>query len=604
MTAMLRITLLVSAVLMIHAASVAAQTAEPIRYTLSFPAPHTHYVEVRAVVPTEGQPAVDLMMAVWTPGSYLVREYARHVERVTASDPGGAALEVTKTHKNRWRVSTDGAAEVTVAYRVYGREMSVRTNWIEADFAMLNGAPTFLTLVDDGPRPHEVTIEPADDWRQSITSLPDNGGAHHYVAADFDTLVDSPFLVGNPEVYEFDVAGVPHYLVNQGEAGVFDGPRAARDLEIMAREHARLWGTVPFEKYVFFNMLVEAAGGLEHKNSTILMGSRFLTRTRNAYRNWLELASHEYFHTWNVKRLRPEALGPFDYEAENYTRSLWVVEGITDYYANLVLVRAGLTSPAEYITALAGQIESLQGTPGRLVQSVEEASFDAWIKYYRQDENSINTQVSYYTKGHVLGFLLDGAVRAATGHERSLDDVMRLAYERYSGERGYTPEQFRQVTEEVAGTSLEEFWQTNVENPGEVAYDEALGTFGLRFGSDRGVDGQPWLGINTRNDGGRLVVSRVFRDGPAWHGGLNVDDEILDIDAIRVTSDGLDARLRQHEPGDQVSVLVARRGELRRQDVTLGDRPPRAWRLELDDAADSEQQAHRMNWLGLALSNP
>ena len=586
---------------MIHAASAAAQAADPIRYTLSFPEPHTHYVEVRAEVPTGGAPAVDLMMAVWTPGSYLVREYARQVERVTAAAPGGGALDVVKTDKNTWRIATGGAAAVEVAYRVYSREMSVRTNWVEADFAMINGAPTFLTLADGVVRPHEVTIEPAAGWQRSITGLPEApGGAHRYVAADFDTLVDSPIVVGNPAVYEFEVEGVPHVLANVGEGGVFDGARAARDLEAMAREQARFWGDMPFEKYVFFNMLVEAGGGLEHRNSTILMGSRWLTRTRNAYRGWLELASHEYFHTWNVKRLRPEALGPFDYESENHTRSLWIVEGVTDYYANLMLVRAGLTNPAEYVGALSSQIAALQTTPGRLVQSVEEASFDAWIKYYRQDENSVNTQISYYTKGHVLGYLLDAAVREASSHARSLDDVMRAAYARYAGARGYTPEEFQAVAEEVAGTSLEAFWRSQVEAPGEVDYAEALAAFGLRFAPVRGAAGQPFLGINTRTDDGRLVVSRVTRGTPGHEAGLNVDDEILAFDAFRVTAAGLPARLQQYAAGDQVSVLVARRGELRRLDLTLGSEPPREWTLELDPDASSDQQTRRAAWLGQA----
>jgi predicted metalloprotease with PDZ domain len=571
------------------------------RYTLSFPEPHTHYVEVRAEVPTGGAPSVDLMMATWTPGSYLVREYARNIDRVTATGAGGAALEVAKTEKDTWRIATGGAPVVEVAYRVYAREMSVRTNWVEADFAMINGAPTFLTLDDGVARPHEVTIEPAAGWQRSVTGLPEApGGPHRYVAADFDVLVDSPIVVGNPAIYEFEVAGVPHVLANVGEAGVFDGARAARDLEVMVREQVRFWGEAPYDKYVFFNMLVEAGGGLEHSNSTILMGSRWTTRTRNAYRGWLELASHEYFHTWNVKRLRPEALGPFDYGTENHTRSLWIVEGLTDYYANLMLVRAGLTNPAEYVGALAGQIESLQSTPGRLVQSVEEASFDAWIKYYRQDENSVNTQISYYTKGHVLGFLLDAAVRAASGHARGLDDVMRAAYARYSGERGYTPEQFQAVAEEVAGASLEDFWRTHVEAPGEVDYAAALEAFGLRFAPARGINGQAFLGVNTRTDDGRLVVSRITRGTPAHEAGLNVDDEILAFDDFRVTPAGLNARLQQYAAGDRVSVLVARRGELRRLDLTFGNEPPREWTLELDPDASSEQASRRAAWLGQA----
>jgi predicted metalloprotease with PDZ domain len=380
---------------------------EPIRYTLSFPAPHTHYVDVAASVPTSGQPHVELMMAVWTPGSYLVREYERHVEDVTAQTPDGRDLAVEKTAKNRWRIATGGLPAIVVEYRVYGREMSVRTNWIESRFAFLNGAATFLTLADKTPRPHEITIVPAEGWTTSLTGLSVADEPHRYCAPDYDTLVDSPMLVGTPAVYDFVVNGVTHSLVNEGESGVFDGERAAGDVEAIVREHLRMWGTMPYDRYVFLNLITEAGGGLEHRNSAVLMTSRWATRTRKAYIGWLELVSHEFFHVWHIKRLRPIELGPFDYEREAYTRSLWAVEGITEYYGHLLLHRAGLTTRDEFLEALSEKIDALQTTPGRLVQSVAQASYDAWIKLYRPDENTPNTSISYYTKGAVIAFLLD-----------------------------------------------------------------------------------------------------------------------------------------------------------------------------------------------------
>jgi predicted metalloprotease with PDZ domain len=607
MAAITRLLLVTAILLMTRTVSVdaqtlaagAQQTAEPIRYTVSFPAPQTHYMEVTAVVPTSGRADVELMMAVWTPGSYLVREYARHVEGVTASDAAGRALAVEKSDKNRWRVATGGAPTVTVAYRVYGREMSVRTNWVEADFAMINGAPTFLTLADLTPRPHEITIVPAAGWERSMTGLPPMaGGEHRYRAADFDTLVDSPILLGNPTVHEFSVDDTPHYLVNQGEAGVFDGARAARDFEAIVREQRQFWGELPYDKYVVLNMITEAGGGLEHKNSTILMTSRWATGTRRSYLGWLELASHELFHAWNVKRLRPVELGPFDYENEVHTRSLWVVEGITDYYADLLVHRAGLSSRDEYLTGLSTKIEELQTTPGRAVQSAELSSFDAWIRYYRPDENSSNVAISYYTKGSVLAFLLDARIRAATGGARSLDDVMRAAYLRYSGARGFTPDEFRAVAEEAAGTDLGEFWEAMIEGTEELEYEEALDVFGLRFrrmpssGPDRA-----WLGVTTRTDAGRLLVSQVRRDTPAIEAGLNVDDEILAIGDFRVRADQLASRLEQYRPGDRVSFLVARRDQLLRLDVTLGAEPPREWGLEVSPGASDAQRARLAEWL-------
>src|SRR6187401_319904 len=437
-----------------QAVSAASRTAtESIQYTVAFPAPHTHYVEITAVVPTSRRPTVELMMAVWTPGSYLVREFERNVEGVVAT-ASGRALTVEKSDKNRWRITTTGASTIEVRYRVYGREMSVRTNWIDAGFALLNGAPTFLTLTDGLARPHDVTIVPAQGWSKSFTAMPAAGGTHRYRAADFDTLVDSPILVGNAAAYEFTIDGKRHLLVNEGEAGVFDGAMAARDLEAIVRECRRMWGFLPYDQYVFFNLLTESSGGLEHKNSATLMASRWATRTRGAYVSWLELASHEFLHAWNVKRLRPVELGPFNYEREVPTKSLWIAEGITDYYGDLAVARAGFASRDELLAGLSGRIEELQTSPGRLVQSAELASYDAWVRYYRPDENSNNVSISYYTKGALLGFLLDAKVRKATGGKRSLDDVMIAAYQKYSGERGYTPAEFRSVAEQTTGVSL------------------------------------------------------------------------------------------------------------------------------------------------------
>jgi predicted metalloprotease with PDZ domain len=392
---------------------------ERVRYTLRFPAPQTHYVEVSAAIPTAVRDHVEMMMPVWTPGSYLVREFSRHVEGVVAATVDGEALPVSKTRKNRWRIDTGGAPVVSVSYRVYGHEMSVRTNWIEAEFALLNGAATFMTPGDGEARVHDVAIEPAVGWAQSRTALRRLGDdPHHYSAPDYDRLVDSPILLGNPAVYEFTVDAKPHYLVNEGEAGVFDGARAARDLERIVREYRRMWGFLPYDHYFFLNVITEAGGGLEHAESTVLMTTRWTTRTRKAYLAWLGLASHEFFHVWNVKRLRPAELGPFDYEHEVHTHSLWVAEGFTDYYADLALHRAGLMTRDEYLEVLSSKIEGVQSTPGRHVQSVSLASFDAWIKHYRPDENSVNTAVSYYTKGAVIAFLLDARIRSATGGRR------------------------------------------------------------------------------------------------------------------------------------------------------------------------------------------
>ena len=575
-----------------------AQAPEPVRYTLRFPAPHTHYVEVEAAYPTGRQPAVEIYMAVWTPGSYLVREYERHVEGVTAT-AGGKSLTVEKSRKNRWRITTGGAPEVTVRYRVYSREMTVRNNWVESGFAMLNGAPTFLTLVGGGSRPHEVRLELPSGWTGTSTALtPIAGAAHAYRADDFDTLVDSPIIAGTPVTREFTVEGTRHVLVLEGDPALFDADRAVPDVQKIVQASRAVMGPLLYPHYYFLNMVVDAGGGLEHKNSFLTMSSRFATRTRRSYLGWLSLVAHEYFHNWNIKRLRPVELGPFDYENENYVKMLWVGEGFTDYYADLLVRRAGISSLDEYFDALSNQVQAVQTTPGRLVSPVTMASYDTWIKQYRPDENTPNTTIDYYPKGAVIAFLLDAKLRKATDGARSLDHGMRLALQRYGGEKGYTPEQFYQTMSEAAGEDLSAFFRSAAESAEELDYTEALEYYGLRFRSVDSRNARAWLGATTRNDNGRLVVTGVGRGTPAIDAGLNVGDEIIAIDDVRVRPDGLTTRLEQYSPGDGIQMLVARRDTLRRIDVTLGADPGRPWRLELRPDATPDQKAHTLAWLG------
>lgn len=592
------------------------RSVEPIRYSVSFPAPHTHYVEVEARVPTSGAADVDLMMAVWTPGSYLVREYAKHVDDLTAQTPDGKKLGVSKTRKNRWRIATGGADEVRVSYRVYGRTMSVQMNWIDDSFALLNGAATFLTLADDVSRPHEVTVEPAQGWKSVIAGLPDapGGKPNHFLAEDFDELVDGPIYAGNPAVYEFEVDGVPHLLVNEGEGGLWDGPRSAKDVEAIVRVQRDFWGFLPYKRYVFFNILGESGGGLEHKNSTVLMASRWATRTRSSYLGWLNLVSHEFFHVWNVKRLRPIELGPFDYENEVQTPSLWIAEGITAYYDRLFVRRAGLCTTAEFLAGdppsfgndqTLSEVERLQTTHGRLVQSLADSSLDTWIKLYRRDENTPNMSISYYVKGAVVAFLLDAKIRKTTEGAKSLDDVMRLAYPRYSGETGFTAEQFEAMASEVAGTDLSDFFDRAIRSTEELDYDEAFDWFGLRFSKDKNRKAtsskkraKGWLGISAKNEDGRLMVTQVKRETPGYEAGFNVGDEILGIGEDRIPAGQWSKRLEYFEPGDKVSILIARRDRFRRLEATFGQEPPRDWTLEALPTPSDAQKKHRANWLG------
>ena len=577
-----------------------SQTLEPIRYTVTFAAPHTHYLEVEASYPTEGRPAIDLMMAVWTPGSYLIREYERNVEALTAADPARSPLAVEKTRKNRWRITTNGASTVWVRYRVYAHEMSVRTNWVDDEFAMINGAPTFITLLESpSRRAHDVRLVLPRTWSKSFSGMAAGLGENTYTAPDYDALVDSPIVAGSPSVYEFTVRGKPHYLVNFRERGVWNGPQAARDLAAAAEAIARFWGDVPFDRFYFLNVIGSGTNGLEHRNSTMLNTPLDGAKSRSGYLEWLSLASHEYFHAWNVKRLRPIELGPFDYENEVYTRSLWFVEGLTDYYADLLLVRSGVSTREEFLNALSTQIRSLHTTPGRLEQSVEAASYDAWIKYYRPDENAQNTSISYYVKGAVIGFLLDAEIRRLTSGAKSLDDVMRLMRQRFSGATGFSRDDVRWAVAGVAGAAhvreIRAWMARALETTEELDPAQALEWFGLRM-TPPSAPPRAYLGVMTRHDNGKTIVTGIRRGSPAANAGLSLLDEIVALNGEPVEAQ-LTQRLGRLQPGSKIVLTVARRDETRSVDIVLATDPGHGWQLSSSPVATRDQSQHLDAWL-------
>jgi len=587
---------------------------EPIRYTLRFPKPQTHYLEVTAQIPA-GKPHVELYMAVWTPGSYMVRDYSRNVEAFTATDQSGQPLTVRKTRKNRWLVDAGNAKTLTVVYKVYANEPSVQGNYVDAGFAMMNGAPNFVTIEGGDKRPYEVKLELPAGWKKSISGLKHTGD-HSYFATDFDQLLDSPIYAGNAPIHEFEVDGKKHYLVNEGEGPMWDGPASAKDVAKIVAEYSRMWGGLPYDQYVFFNMLLEAGGGLEHKNSTWMGGSKWAygntvvpppsddAAPRGTFRpnrlGWLGLVSHEYFHLWNVKRLRPVELGPFDYERENYTRSLWLAEGVTSYYGGLALGRTKQATRDQVLQSFGSAIAALQSTPGRLVTPLEQDSFDAWIKLYHPDENTQNTAISYYTKGEIVGLLLDAKIRKLTNGAKSLDDVMRLAYQRYSGGRGYTPEQFRAIASEVAGADLSDWFQTVLDTTKELDYSEMLDWYGLRFKLPVQKPGAPpriRTGLQTKVDNGRLVVSTVVRDTPGEEAGVNVGDEILAINGYRLRAEQWPSRLESYKPGETVKLLIAHRDILQDVNLVVTSDNPVSWQLEVRPDATDAQKAHLNDWL-------
>jgi len=327
------------------------------------------------------------------------------------------------------------------------------------------------------------------------------------------------------------------------------------------------------------------------------------------YRGFLSLVAHEFFHLWNVKRIRPDALGPFDYANENYTKSLWVAEGLTDYYARLVLRRANLVSDQEFLKEQARAFQALQNTPGRLVMSAEEASFDAWIKYYRQDENSVNSQVDYYDKGAILGLLLDLEIRKQSKGTKSLDDVMRYLYAQfYKQGRNYTPADFQKACETMAGASLEQFFEKYVRGRDELDYDAALTAAGLRLDLTAAADGskaveKAYFGADLAQEGERLLVRRVYAGSPAYAQGLNAGDQILALNNMRANKDFIDARIAEKHPGDLISLTIFRMDDLSVLLIKLGGRSDANYRILPVVKPDGDQKRIYQAWLSSPLAN-
>jgi predicted metalloprotease with PDZ domain len=576
-------------------------------YRVSFAQPHAHLADVEARFDDLDQGVVVLRMAAWTPGSYLVRDYSRHVQDLVAEDPTTRTpLSVTKIDKAGWRVDLAGARDLVVRYRLYSHDLTVRTNHVDGTHAFLNGASTWLWLDERRAEAVEVTVEPPAVAGKPWRVIP----AAHFEAADLDALIDTPIHAGNGPYLERQAAGKPLSLTVWGrprEAQV-TVDRFADDLVKIVNLQANLFGGVPYDRYDFMLFLVpESHGGLEHRASTALLCSPFAFETRKRYDELLELASHEYFHLWNVKRLRPERLGPFDYTRENYTRSLWFCEGVTSYYDRLFVRRARLMPTKRYLEKLAEEWTTMTSIPGRKKQSVEESSFDAWIKLYRPDENTVNSTVSYYLKGGIVALCLDLEIRRRTGGRRSLDDVMRHLWQTYGArDRGYADADLCAEVGRAVDLDVAPFFARFISGREDPDLAGELRNFGyfLRPKNGRDENGppaeerpDPWLGVSTRVDGGRLMVASAISGGPAEHAGLYAGDEIVAVDRFRVDERRLTDRIGARRPGDRVQVSVFRRDELHEVDVILGDKP-RAWEIVVDPQAADAEKARGLEWLG------
>jgi predicted metalloprotease with PDZ domain len=592
--------------------------------------PAAHLFRVKCLIDAPDPDGQRVSLPAWIPGSYMIRDFAKNIVRISAHS-AGSAVAIKKLDKSTWCIAPcSGPLELD--YEVYAWDLSVRTAHLDQTHGYFNGTSVFLRVHGQDDQPCTVEILPPDnlvigDWRVATTLKPEGAeryGFGTYQADDYDDLIDHPVEMANFTQATFTVSGVPHDIVLTGRHRA-DMERICADVQKICQSHVDLFGELPaMERYLFQIMVVgDGYGGLEHRSSTSLLVSRDVLPRKgdeevsDEYRGFLGLCSHEYFHTWNIKRIKPEAFMPYDLQQESYTRQLWAFEGITSYYDDLGLVRSGCIKPEDYLQLLGQTMTRVWRAIGRAKQSVADSSFDAWTKFYRQDENAPNAIVSYYTKGSLIALALDLMLQRNSDGEKSLDDLMRRLWQEYGKPAKGVPEgEIERLASELAGTDLSEFFQSCLHGTEDPPLPELLETVGVEFiqrpaesAADQGgkpssrtaeqLAARAHLGVKTTAESGNLKLAYVFEGGAAMAAGLSAGDLLVAVDGLKVNASNLEKLLRQYQPGDTVEIHAFRRDELMTFQVTLQAPPQDTVELNLLRDIDHLTEARRKRWLGL-----
>lgn len=547
--------------------------AQKVHYKLSMERPQAHYYQVEMNLSDFSEEEIIVKMPIWAPGSYLAREFAKNVNLVKAKDEKGKQLSVKKIAKNAWKISKGKSKSIRVNYEVYAFELTVRTSFLDLTHGFVSGSGVFMYVDKYKNLSGKVTVIPYEGFSKITTALKKEGigvasEGITFVFDDYDQLVDCPIEVGNQVEFSFDAAGVKHNVGIYG-VGNFNKDDLKRDIKKIVESATNVFGQNPNKEYTFIIHNVQnGQGGLEHINSTVLSVNRF-SYSGQKYLGFLSLVAHEYFHLWNVKRIRPFELGPFDYDNENYTSLLWVMEGFTSYYDELLLRRARFYSKKQYLDKLFGTLNYVEGTPGTRVQPVSHASFDAWIKAYRPNENSRNTTISYYSKGTIIAAMLDAMIIKKYKGKKSLDDFMRYMYKVYyeDKKRGFKEEEFKQELETFLKQNLDEFYENYIDGTKIPDYNSIFSPVGVNV-TYVGKP-QPSVGVALRESGGKTIIYRVRSNSSAEDAGLSVNDEIIGCNGFRADKKSLETLFKSAELGQKINLLISRDQELFSIDVVV-----------------------------------
>ena len=587
-------------VMLLYSPEASSQKAQAssIGYTVSMENPNNHYFHVTLVYSGISEKSVELKLPVWTPGYYMIMDYPKYLINFNAADGSGKSLKWEKTSKNRWVIETEKTNVLTVNYDVFAFRTSVADSFLDDGRGFIS--PTGIFMHPAGHKDHPVTLNivPYEKFSEISTGLdPVPGKKNTFYAANFDILYDCPVLAGNQEILKFETGGIP-YTIAAENLGNINRSELAEAFKKIVDASTSLIGEIPYKHYTFI-MMNRGMGGLEHTNSMAVFTNRMDFSNKSSLNGWLSFIAHEFFHLYNVKTIRPVALGPFDYDKENYTTMLWFSEGVTVYYEYLILNRAGFFSREDVLRELKSSISGYENIPGHLFQSAAQSSFDSWMLFFNRSENAANTTISYYDKGCGIGLLLDLKIRYESGNKKSLDDVMRTLYQVYYKEkkRGFTDKEFREVCEKTAGGSLAEIFDVYIPTVQPIDYSKYLAYAGLGIDTDPVVTDGGWIGINTRENNGNLLITTVEWDSPAYKAGLSPQDVITEINGEKATDESLKKILSTDNQGNKLSITVTHREKTSTVEIVPGKKTVRSLEIKPLPDPTREQAAIFEKWL-------
>jgi len=601
-----------------------------IQYSIRPSSPESHIFAVTLIVKQPDEAGQVLSLPAWIPGSYMIRDFARHIVSIKASCEGDR-VDLAKLDKQTWRADPVNGTLI-VMYEVYAWDLSVRGAHLDTTHGFFNGTSVFMQVV--GQEQNEAVVKIAKpggaeylSWKVA-TSMPvrsvDGQGFGSYLAGSYQHLIDYPVEMGTYQELEFQVQGIPHRMAITGRCSV-DKQRLAQDLQKICAHHAQFFGELPVSRYLFLTMAVgDGYGGLEHLDSTSLMckredlPGRDTSEITKGYRDFLGLCSHEYFHLWNVKRIRPELLKQGGLSQEVHTELLWAFEGITSYYDDLALVRCGCIEPPAYLDLMARTVTRVMRGSGRLKQSIAESSFDAWTRFYKQDENAPNAIVSYYTKGALVAFGLDMLLRDVTDDRASLDQLMRMLWEKHGkSDLGVPEDGPEQLASKLAGCDLSDFFSQAVHGTDDLSLADWFASLGIGYrlrpaknqgdwgghcDNPAGIQPRQDIGVRYKQQGDLLLLTHVLDAGAAQSAGLSAGDKLIAIDGIHVNKANLELLVSQPEQGVELTVHAFRRDELMTFQLLPKDAPLDTCDLWLlpDNECTERQLLRRREWLALA----